>query len=52
MGNVDALEDEMGAPGAWVVGAGLHHPSTATVMRLVSVRAQGTLASRRNWRAG
>ena len=33
MRNLDALNEEMRAAGAWVFGAGLHPPSTATVMR-------------------
>jgi hypothetical protein len=33
MRNVDALNAEMKAAGAWVFGAGLHPPSTATVLR-------------------
>jgi hypothetical protein len=33
MGDVDALNDEMRAAGAWVFAAGLHAPSTATVLR-------------------
>ncbi|MGH2891998.1 MAG: YciI family protein [Solirubrobacteraceae bacterium] len=33
MSNVHALNDEMRAAGAWVFAAGLHAPSTATVLR-------------------
>ncbi len=33
MRNVRALRDEMKAAGAWVFTAGLHPPSTATVVR-------------------
>ena len=33
MQNVRALRDEMKAAGAWVFSAGLHPPSTATVLR-------------------
>src|SRR5688572_24403132 len=34
MRDVDALSDEMKAAGAWVFAAGLHPPSSATVVRL------------------
>ena len=34
MQNVDALNEEMKAAGAWVFNGGLHPPSTATVVRL------------------
>ncbi len=34
MRDVDALREEMKAAGAWVFSAGLHAPSTATVLRL------------------
>ena len=34
MRNVDALNQELKAAGAWVFAAGLHPPSTATVVRL------------------
>lgn len=33
MQNVDALNQEMKAAGAWVFAAGLHAPSTATVLQ-------------------
>ena len=33
MRDVDALNEEMRAAGAWVFSAGLHDPSTATVLR-------------------
>ncbi|WP_405492241.1 YciI family protein [Nocardia sp. NBC_00511] len=33
MANLEALNDEMRAHGAWVFAAGLHAPSTATVLR-------------------
>ena len=33
MRNVYALRDEMKSAGAWVFSAGLHEPSTATVLR-------------------
>jgi hypothetical protein len=33
MRDVDALNEEMRAAGAWVFSAGLHEPSTATVLR-------------------
>ena len=33
MRNLDALNEEMRAAGAWVFGAGLHPPETATVLR-------------------
>ncbi|GAA3924331.1 YciI family protein [Actinomadura viridis] len=33
MRELGALNDEMRAAGAWVFGAGLHDPSTATVVR-------------------
>ena len=33
MSDVDALNDEMRAAGAWVFSGGLHAPSTATVLR-------------------
>jgi hypothetical protein len=33
MRDLDALNEEMMAAGAWVFGAGLHPPSTATVLR-------------------
>ena len=32
--DLDALNQEMKAAGAWVFAAGLHPPSTATVVRL------------------
>src|SRR3954451_11276378 len=31
--DVDALNEELKAAGAWVFGGGLHEPSTATVVR-------------------
>ena len=34
MGDVDALNRELKAAGAWVFNGGLHAPSTATVVRL------------------
>ncbi|AHI01453.1 YciI family protein [Kutzneria viridogrisea] len=34
MRNVAAVNEEMQAAGAWVFTAGLHEPSTATVLRL------------------
>jgi hypothetical protein len=34
MRDVDALNQEIKAAGAWVFAAGLHAPSTATVLRL------------------
>lgn len=34
MREVDALNQEMRAAGAWVFGGGLHAPSSATVLRL------------------
>jgi hypothetical protein len=34
MRDVDALNDELKAAGAWVFAGGLHSPSTATVVRL------------------
>ena len=34
MRDVDALREEMKAAGAWVFTAGLHPPSTATVVRV------------------
>jgi hypothetical protein len=34
MREVDALNEEMKAAGAWVFAGGLHPPSTATVVRL------------------
>jgi hypothetical protein len=34
MRDVDALHQELKAAGAWVFAAGLHPPSTATVVRL------------------
>jgi len=34
MKDVDALRQEMKAAGAWVFAAGLHPPSTATVVRV------------------
>jgi hypothetical protein len=34
MGNLDALNQELKAAGAWVFAGGLHPPSTATVVRL------------------
>ena len=34
MRNVEALRKELEAAGAWVFSGGLHHPSTATVVRL------------------
>jgi len=33
MRNVEALQQEMTAAGVWVFGAGLHEPSTATVLQ-------------------
>jgi hypothetical protein len=33
MKDVEALNEELRAAGAWVFGAGLHPPSTATVVR-------------------
>jgi hypothetical protein len=33
MKNLDALNEEMRAAGAWVFAGGLHPPSTATVLR-------------------
>jgi len=33
MRNLDVLNQEMRAAGAWVFGAGLHPPETATVLR-------------------
>jgi hypothetical protein len=33
-GNLDALNQELKAAGAWVFAGGLHPPSTATVVRL------------------
>ena len=33
MKNLDALNDEMRAAGAWVFAGGLHPPATATVLR-------------------
>jgi hypothetical protein len=33
MRNVEVLQHEMEAAGVWVFGAGLHEPSTATVLR-------------------
>jgi hypothetical protein len=33
MQNVEALNQDMRAAGAWVFSAGLHEPSTATVLR-------------------
>jgi hypothetical protein len=33
MRNLDALNEEIKAAGAWVFAAGLHPPSTATVLR-------------------
>jgi hypothetical protein len=33
MRDIEALNTEMKAAGAWVFGAGLHPPSTATVLR-------------------
>jgi hypothetical protein len=33
MRNVGALQHEMEAAGVWLFGAGLHEPSTATVLR-------------------
>jgi hypothetical protein len=33
MRNVEALNQDMRAAGAWVFSAGLHEPSTATVLR-------------------
>ena len=52
MRDVNALKDEMRAARARVFGAGLHPSESAMVVRLVSVKAQGTRVSRRNWRAG
>src|SRR5437899_9222414 len=34
MRNLDALNQEMKAAGAWVFAGGLHDPSTATVVRV------------------
>jgi hypothetical protein len=34
MADVDALNEEMAAAGAWVFGGGLHDASTATVVRV------------------
>jgi hypothetical protein len=34
MKDVDAVRDEMKTAGAWVFAAGLHPPSTATVVRI------------------
>jgi hypothetical protein len=34
MKDVDAVRNEMKAAGAWVFAAGLHPPSTATVVRI------------------
>lgn len=34
MRNVEAVNEELRAAGAWVFAAGLHAPSTATVLRL------------------
>ncbi len=34
MRDIDALVQEMKVSGAWVFNGGLHHPSTATVVRL------------------
>lgn len=34
MRNVETFKQELKAVGAWVFSAGLHHPSTATVVRL------------------
>ncbi|MDP9344707.1 MAG: YciI family protein [Actinomycetota bacterium] len=34
MADVDALNEEMRAAGAWVFAAGLHSPETATVLRV------------------
>ena len=34
MWNLDALNEELKAAGAWVFAGGLHSPSTATVVRL------------------
>jgi hypothetical protein len=34
MRKVEAVNDELKAAGAWVFAGGLHHPSTATVVRL------------------
>ena len=34
MRNVDAYNQELKTAGAWVFSGGLHHPSTATVVRL------------------
>ena len=38
MRDVDALNDEMQAAGAWVFAGGLHAPSTATVVRVAGRR--------------
>ena len=35
--DVDALNSEMEAAGAWVFAGGLHPPSTATVVRVIDV---------------
>lgn len=34
MRDVEAFREELKAAGAWVFSGGLHHPSTATVVRL------------------
>ena len=39
MRDVDALNQEIKAAGAWVFAGGLHPPSTATVVRLAGRRA-------------
>jgi hypothetical protein len=36
MKDVKAVRDEMNAAGAWVFSGGLHHPSSATVLRFQS----------------
>jgi hypothetical protein len=38
MRDVEALNDEMRAAGAWVFGNGLHPPATATVLRATDDR--------------
>jgi hypothetical protein len=34
MRDIDAVNEELRAAGAWVFAGGLHHSSTATVVRL------------------
>ena len=36
MRDVHAVRDDMKAAGAWVFAGGLHHPSTATVVRVAN----------------